>query len=60
MCAGMVWVPIENPLAGDLEKFVGLNGFEKRDPGRVVIDFGRAQASATWSKGTVEVVVISR
>ena len=46
-------------MAGDLENFVGLNGFEKRDPARVVIAFGRAQVSATRSKGTVEVVVIS-
>jgi hypothetical protein len=40
-------------LAGDLENFVGFNGFEKRDPARVVIAFGRARVSATWSKGTV-------
>jgi hypothetical protein len=49
--AGTVWVPAENPSAGALECLVGLNGFEKRDPGRVVIDFGMARVSAMWSKG---------
>ena len=48
MRAGTVWVPAENPLAGALECLVGLNGFEKRDPGRVVIDFGMARVSGMW------------
>ena len=57
---GTVWVPVENPLVEALGCLVGLSGFESRDPGRVVIDFGVAQVSVMWSKGTVEIVVISR
>jgi hypothetical protein len=61
--AETVWVPVENPSVEALEclvTLVGLSGFESRDPGRVVIDFGVARVSMTWSKGTVEIVVISR
>lgn len=60
MRAGTVWVPVENPSIEALECLVGLSGFENRDPGRVVIDFGMARVSVMWSKGTVEIVVTSR
>ena len=60
MRAGTVWVPAENPSVEALECLVGLSGFESRDPGRAVIDFGVARVSATWSKGTVEIVATSR
>ena len=60
MRTGMVWVPVENPSVGAVECLEGLNGFERRDPGKVVIEFGMARASGMLSKGTVEIVVMSR
>lgn len=42
MHTGTVWVPVENPLVEALGCLVGLNGFESKDPGRVIIDFGVA------------------
>lgn len=60
MRAGTVWVAVEKLSVGAVEYLLGLNGFERRDPGKVVIDFGMARATARSSKGTVEMVVISR
>ena len=56
----MVWGAVEKPLVGVVQYFLGLNGFERSDPGIDVIDIGMDRATATLAKGTVDMVVISR